>query len=158
MLAYPLPLSIIMFREELKEIFIRELNKLEEEINAYADESKLWIIKGEIKNSAGNLCLHLNGNLQHFIGAMLGKTGYVRNRDAEFTDKNIPRNRLIELIHTSKKVINETLNQLDEENLAHNYPLQVFGKEMTTRFFLTHLTTHLTYHLGQINYHRRLTA
>ena len=149
----------MLFAEELREIFIRELDKLEEEINAYADESKLWIIRGEIKNSAGNLCLHLNGNLQHFIGAILGKTGYVRNRDAEFADKNIPRSRLIELIHTSKKVINETLNQLADENLIGNYPLQVLGKEMVTiRFFLVHLATHLTYHLGQINYHRRLTA
>jgi uncharacterized damage-inducible protein DinB len=147
-----------LFSEELREIFIRELDKLEEEIKAYPDESGLWIIKGEIKNSAGNLCLHITGNLQHFIGAVLGKTGYVRNRDAEFADKNIPRSRLIELIQTSKKVINETLNQLTDENLMGNYPLQVLGKEMTTRFFLTHLTTHLTYHLGQINYHRRLTA
>jgi uncharacterized damage-inducible protein DinB len=148
-----------MFKDELKEIFIRELNKLEEEISAYADESKLWIIKGEIKNSAGNLCLHLNGNLQYYIGAILGETGYVRNRDAEFADKNIPRSRLIELIYTSRKVINETLNQLTDENLMDKYPLQVLGKEMvTTRFFLIHIATHLTYHLGQINYHRRLTA
>jgi len=154
-----IPFSYIMFRNELKEIFIRELDKLEEEINAYADESKLWIIRGGIKNSAGNLCLHLNGNLQHFIGAILGKTGYARNRDAEFADKNIPRSRLIELTRTSKKVINETLNQLTDENLTNNYPLQVLGKEMVTiRFFLVHLATHLTYHLGQINYHRRLTA
>ena len=145
-----------MFTAELKEIFIRELDMLEEEINAYSDESGLWAVKSEIKNSAGNLCLHLNGNLQHFIGAVLGKTGYVRNRDAEFADRNIPRSRLIELIHISKKVINETLNQLTDENLVSNYPLQVFGKEMTTRFFLTHLATHLTYHLGQVNYHRRL--
>lgn len=147
-----------MFTDELTEIFIRELDKLEEEINAYAEESQLWIIRGEIKNSAGNLCLHITGNLQHFIGAVLGKTGYVRNRDTEFTDKNIPRSRLIELIHTSKKVINQTLKRLTDENLMNKYPLQVLGKEMTTRFFLTHLTTHLTYHLGQINYHRRLTA
>lgn len=147
-----------MFTDELTEIFVRELDKLEEEINAYADESKLWVIRGEIKNSAGNLCLHLSGNLQHFIGAVLDKTGYVRNRDAEFAEKNVPRSRLIELIHTSKKVINETLKKLTDENLTDKYPLQVLGKEMTTRFFLTHLTTHLTYHLGQINYHRRLTT
>ena len=134
------------------------MDKLEEEINAYKEESQLWVVKGEIKNSAGNLCLHLTGNLQHFIGAVLGKTGYVRNRDAEFTDKHVPRTRLIELIGTSKKVINQTLNQLTDENLMDNYPLQVFGKEMTTRFFLTHLTTHLTYHLGQVNYHRRLAG
>ena len=88
-------LFIIMFKDELVEIFIRDLDKLEQEINAYSDESRLWVIKSEIKNSAGNLCLHLTGNLQHFIGAVLGKTGYVRNRDAEFSDKNIPRSRLV---------------------------------------------------------------
>ena len=147
-----------MVAKELTEIFIRELDKLEVEINAYTDESKLWLVKGEIKNSAGNLCLHITGNLQHFIGAVLGKTGYVRNRDAEFSEKNIPCSGLIGLIHTSKQVINDTLNQLTDENLTDKYPLQVFGKEMTTRFFLIYLTTHLTYHLGQINYHRRLTA
>jgi uncharacterized damage-inducible protein DinB len=146
-----------MFKNELQEIFIRELDKLEQEISAYADEPKLWLVKGEIKNSGGNLCLHITGNLQHFIGAVLGKTAYVRNRDLEFSDTNVPRSRLIEQVHATKKVINETLNQLTEENLIDKYPLQVLGKEMTTRFFLTHLATHLTYHLGQINYHRRLT-
>ena len=145
-----------MLITELKEIYLRDLGKLEEEINLYQDEAKLWIVKGEIKNSGGNLCLHLAGNLQHFIGAILGETGYLRNRDAEFADKNIPRARLIELIKDTKKVVDETLQQLTEDMLTKEYPLEVLDKKMTAGFFLTHLATHLNYHLGQINYHRRI--
>ena len=74
----------------LLQLFQRDLEKLKTEISSYKDEKKIWVISGEVKNSAGNLCLHLCGNLQHFIGAVLGNSGYVRNRDAEFTRKNVP--------------------------------------------------------------------
>jgi hypothetical protein len=70
--------------------FLRDLEKLKTEISSFKDESNLWKISGDIKNSAGNLCLHLCENLQHFIGAVLGNSGCVRNRDAEFSRKNVP--------------------------------------------------------------------
>lgn len=141
---------------DLKKIFERDLDQLAQEISAYSNESDLWVVKGEIKNSAGNLCLHLCGNLQHFVGKVLGGTDYVRNREAEFADKHIPRTTLLKEIATTKKVVSDVLHNMSPAQLDETYPIQVFGEPMTTGFFLIHLATHLTYHRGQINYHRRL--
>ncbi len=145
-----------MLNQILTQIYERDLNKLKDEINAYADEAALWRIEKGITNSAGNLCLHITGNLQHFIGATLGASGYVRDRDSEFALKNIPRAQLIADIEKTIGVIHSTLSKLDEKDWAKIYPLKVLGEEHTTAYFLTHLTGHLSYHLGQINYHRRL--
>jgi uncharacterized damage-inducible protein DinB len=143
-------------KEILQQLFVRDLEKLKTEITSNKDEENLWKISGDIKNSAGNLCLHLCGNLQHFIGAVLGKTGYVRKRDEEFNRKNIPISELVAEIDLTIKAVQKTLNELKEEELKKTYPINVFGNEMSTGFYLTHLTTHLNYHLGQINYHKRL--
>ena len=142
--------------EILLKLFNRDLDKLGTEIDSFKDEKKLWEISGDIKNSAGNLCLHLCGNLQHFIGNILGNSGYVRNRDAEFSTKNVAKTKLIDEIAQTIKIVNETLSELKEDKLNEKFPIDVFGYEMTTEFFLIHLVTHLNYHLGQINYHRRL--
>ncbi|MEY2916813.1 MAG: hypothetical protein RIS73_527 [Bacteroidota bacterium] len=145
-----------MLKESLIEIFERDLDKLVTEINLYKDEDNLWLLKEGISNTAGNLTLHLIGNLSHFIGATLGHSGYVRYRNDEFTLKNIPRTDLITNIENCSVIIKNTLNKLSEQDFENNFPLEVFGKSTTTAFMLLHLTTHLTYHLGQINYHRRL--
>jgi len=137
-------------------LFLRDLEKLKTEITSYKTPSKMWEITGDISNSAGNLCLHICGNLQHFIGAILGNSGYVRNRDAEFSRKNVPIDEMQNEIDQTILIVKKTLNELDENQLEEIYPINVFGKEITTGFFLAHLTTHLNYHLGQINYHRRL--
>jgi hypothetical protein len=142
--------------KELIKIFGRDLNKLREEISLYGDESNLWIVKGDISNSAGNLCLHLVGNLNHFIGATLGKTGYVRTRDAEFSTKNVPRKQLIELVEKTILTVEKSLIGLTEEELQKDFPLEKHGEVVRTDFMLLHLLTHLNYHIGQINYHRRL--
>jgi uncharacterized damage-inducible protein DinB len=140
----------------LLKLYLRDLEKLKTEISSFKDEKNIWKISGEIKNSAGNLCLHLCGNLQHFIGAVLGNSGYVRNRDAEFSRKNVPKIELVAEIELTIKSVQKTLEQLKAEDLQKSYPENVLGYEMTTEFFLTHLATHLNYHLGQVNYHRRL--
>ncbi len=145
-----------MLKENLIEIFSRELKKLKSEINSYPDENNIWKIEGKINNSAGNLCLHLIGNLSTYIGANLGETGFVRNRPAEFTEKNIPKDILIKMIDETIVMIEKVLTDISENSLAGLYPENVLGKEMTTSFFLIHLIGHLDYHLGQINYHRRL--
>lgn len=142
---------------DLKKIFERDLDQLAQEISAYSKESDLWMVKGEIKNSAGNLCLHLCGNLQHFVGKVLGATDYVRNREAEFADKDIPRATLLKEVATTKRVVSDTLHKMSSTQLDEPYPINVFGEPMTTGFFLIHLATHLNYHRGQINYHRRLS-
>ena len=147
-----------MVKESLIEIFERDLNKLITEINLYHDNNSLWVIKEGISNSAGNLCLHLTGNLNHFIGAVLGNSGYIREREKEFSSKNIARKDLISGIENTITVIKNSLTDLPSADLEKNFPVEVFGKPLTTGFLLLHLTTHLTYHLGQINYHRRLLA
>jgi len=142
--------------QTLTQLFLRDLDKLKTEISSFNDEKNIWKISGDIKNSAGNLCLHLCGNLQHFIGAVLGNSGYVRNRDAEFSKKDVPIRELVAEIDLTIKVVQKTLQELKEEDLQKTYPINVFGYEMTTEYLLTNMAAHLTYHLGQINYHRRL--
>ena len=145
-----------MLIQTLKSLFNRDLNKLKEEIESYQIESQLWLIDKNISNSAGNLCLHLIGNLNTYIGAELGKTGYVRDRPLEFSLKNVSKKELISKIDQTILVVNNALDSVTETDLERIYPQIVFEKEMTTGFFLVHLSTHLAYHLGQINYHRRL--
>ncbi|HMO81413.1 MAG TPA: DinB family protein [Pyrinomonadaceae bacterium] len=145
-----------MIQTVLAELFERDLGALRAEIEAYRNEGDLWRVEGEIANSAGNLCLHLTGNLRHFFGAVLGGTEYVRDRDAEFASKFVPRATLLEEVDAALEEVRAVLEKLSEEDLDKNYPIEVFGKPMSKEFFLIHLATHLNYHLGQINYHRRL--
>ncbi|MFH6963136.1 DinB family protein [Flavobacterium plurextorum] len=145
-----------MLVETLKSLFNRDLNKLKVEIESYQNKNQLWAIDKNISNSGGNLCLHLIGNINTYIGAEIGKTGYVRNRPLEFSLKDISKSELIRKIDETILVVNNTLDLLTEEDLNTIYPQIVFEKEMTTGFFFVHLSTHLAYHLGQINYHRRL--
>ena len=145
-----------MLKETLIEIFERDLNKLKIEISSYQDESKIWIIEKNIKNSGGNLCLHIVGNLDQFIGGVIGKSGFVRDRDAEFNKKNIPRKELIKSIDQTLNSVVLTIHNMSEDEFENVYPVDVFNQKMTTGYFLVHLTTHLNYHLGQINYHRRI--
>jgi len=145
-----------MLTETLKTLFNRDLNKLKSEIESYKNEANLWMIDKSIANSAGNLCLHLIGNLNTYIGATLGGSNYIRNRELEFSLKDIPKQELISMIEATLTVVNETLDKITDEQLNSEYPMLVFQEKTSTEFFLVHLTTHLAYHLGQINYHRRL--
>lgn len=145
-----------MLKNALIEIFERDLRQVAREINLYANESDLWVVKAEISNSAGNLCLHLIGNLNHFIGAVLGKTGYVRERDKEFSDKNVPRADMLAQLEKTIAVVTETLRNLPDSAMNEDFTVDKRGQIVKTDFMLLHLLGHLSYHLGQINYHRRL--
>lgn len=140
----------------LIKIFHRDLKKLQDEINQYEDEADLWVIKGDISNSAGNLCLHIIGNLNHFIGAVLGKNGYIRQRDLEFSQKNVPRVDMLANIDALFPIISDTLSGLSEDDLSGVFPVLKHDEVVTTELMLLHLLSHFQYHLGQINYHRRL--
>jgi uncharacterized damage-inducible protein DinB len=142
----------------LNKVIQRNLQQLKKEISAYDNEKDLWLMAGEIPNSAGNLCLHLCGNLQHYIGTILGDSGYIRQRDAEFSTKDVPIADLQLLIDATMEAVSRTLEEFDQKKLAEDYPQQVFGTPMTTEYFLIHLAAHLGYHLGQINYHRRILS
>lgn len=145
-----------MLIDTLKILFNRDLKKLKTEIELYTTEDKIWCVEKSISNSAGNLCLHLIGNLNTYIGAVIGKTNYVRHRELEFSSKDIPRVELIKKIEDTIIVVDSALDKLTEDELNAEYPVLVFTEKTTTAYLLVHLTTHLAYHIGQINYHRRL--
>jgi len=136
--------------------FERDLDKLIEEINLYKNENDIWKTKEGINNSAGNLVLHLLGNLNHFIGKTLGNRDYIRKRDEEFSLKNIPREKLIADINSLKETIKNTLPKLSHEDLKKDFPLKIRDESFSTENMLIYLLAHLNYHLGQINYLRRM--
>jgi len=145
-----------MLIETLQRLFTRDLNKLKSEIELYRNEKNIWRTDEGIANSAGNLCLHLIGNLNAYIGAELGNTGYIRQRDLEFSLKDIPRQELARRIEDTILVVNQSLEKIRDMDLEQEYPVMVFDHKMSTEYFLVHLSSHFTYHLGQVNYHRRL--
>ena len=145
-----------MFKETLIQIFNRDLSKLKEEITLYKNENDLWLKKGTITNSAGNLVLHLNGNLNHFIGFSFGKSDYKRDRAAEFNLQSIARDELLAQIDKTISVVSETLSTLQADDFEKPFPLDKKGEIFSTTYMLLHLLAHLSYHLGQINYHRRM--
>ena len=145
-----------MLINTLIQLFERDLNRLMTEIGLYKEEETIWKIEKGISNSTGNLTLHLIGNLNTYIGKELGGTGYVRNRELEFSTKFVKRDLLIEQLNATLEMIKATLSGLSNKDLMQEYPILVFTEKTTTEYLLVHLTTHLTYHLGQINYHRRL--
>lgn len=145
-----------MIINTLIKLFKRDLTKLKQEIESYNDEANLWRVTQGISNAAGNLCLHIVGNLNHFIGAEFGNTGYVRQRDLEFSLKQVPRAELLQQVDQTLHIVENTLEKLTPEDLQKDYQRRADEDTMTTEYFLVHLTMHLSYHLGQINYHRRL--
>lgn len=145
-----------MIIETLKNLFNRDLKRLRKEIELYSNENNLWKVEKDIANSAGNLCLHLIGNLNTYIGKEIGKTGYIRDRELEFSLTDVPKIELLKKIDETILIVNNSLDKLTQEELLKEYPIIVFENATSTEYLLVHLTTHLTYHLGQINYHRRL--
>ena len=137
-------------------IYDRDISRLKEEIEAFAKEENLWRVTGAVKNPAGNLCLHLVGNLRTYIGKNLGGFDYVRDRNAEFELKDISKHQLLSNVEDTKSIVISSLQKLDNTVLKHTYVEDVLGYSMTNGFFLIHLSAHLSYHLGQINYLRRM--
>ena len=137
-------------------ILERDLKKVIHEINQYEDEKSLWTIRGEIKNSSGNLALHIAGAVHHFIGSVLGNNGYIRNREREFSDKNIETSVIINQLNKAIEILKEVLNKMTDEDIEREFPEKPGGNTMTVGFFLIHFISHINYHLGQINYNRRI--
>ena len=145
-----------MLLEIAKKLFQRDLDRLKTELELYEDERNIWRVEAGIANSAGNLCLHLVGNLNTFIGAELGHTGYVRQRELEFSLKDVPRAELIEKIEATKIMLDQVFDSLSEADLVQEFPKVILDQNRSVGFMLMHLLAHLNYHLGQVNYHRRL--
>lgn len=142
--------------EALRFLLLRDLRSLDQQVAAYPDDDSLWITAPGISNSAGNLVLHLTGNLRHFFGGVLGNTGYIRNRPAEFGTKGLSREALRREIAAAIDDIEVSIGRIDPAQLDPAYPIAIAERQVRTADFLAHLAVHLTYHLGQIDYHRRL--
>src|SRR5687767_14260101 len=136
-------------KHEFERCFTKDLESLAKEIELCDEETVLWRVVPGITNSIGNLTQHLIGNLNHFIGATIGETGYVRNRDAEFSERYLTKAELInELVKTSE-MLQKVLGSLTNEQLERTYPHEPFGYSMSTNHMITKLAAHLGYHLGQ---------
>jgi uncharacterized damage-inducible protein DinB len=142
--------------DSVSTILIRDLNKVIMELNAFREEQNMWVVDGTINNSAGNLALHISGAVSHFIGAVLGKNGYVRAREKEFALKDVPRDEVIEKVRDAMRTVTTVLPLIKEEQLDETFPERMGDQTLSIGFFLMHLLSHVNYHLGQINYHRRL--
>lgn len=147
-----------MITQHLIPLFQKDLDKLKEEIELYSKDEQLWQLKGSITRTPGNICLQLAGSLQHYIGAVLGDSGYVRNKEAELRVKNIPRSKLLEDISSTKSAVTDALEQLSKNELAKNYPFPVFEESVTTEYYLIYLLNDLNFNIGQISYHRQILA
>jgi Protein of unknown function (DUF1572) len=141
---------------ELTVLFQRDLTRLVQELEAFPSEDSLWTKVPGISNSAGNLFLHLEGNMREYIGRQLGGVAYTRNRDLEFASAPIPRAALVQRVETLPMLITRILASMSESSLNANYPEVINSSTITSRQFLIHLNGHLNYHLGQIDYLRRM--
>ena len=139
-------------------ILVRELTSLRQEIEAYPSDADLWRVVPGISNPGGTLALHLAGNLQHFVGRILGGTNYVRNRDLEFSARGLSKAELVAKINDAVSTVEQTFRRLDQATLESEYPEAVAEVRLNTGDFLIHLASHLAYHLGQVDYHRRIVT
>ncbi|RPI12985.1 MAG: DUF1572 domain-containing protein [Ignavibacteriae bacterium] len=138
-----------------KDLFIRYLDQLREEIDAIKTEEGIWDKRGSINNAPGTLCVHICGNLQHFIGATIGQTGYIRQREHEFEVKNVPREDLLSQIEITRTIVDTEFDNLNDDVLDDIFPSSQFGENITYSYALSRLISHFAYHVGQINYYRR---
>lgn len=147
---------MLMLSSELANFYERDLRKLIEEINLFQSEDNLWKTAGTVKNSAGNLVLHIVGGTNYLIGASLANTGYTRDRDKEFAIKGLERKFLIAQLEALIPIINKTLTGLTQEDMDAPYPLPFDDMMRSKNYVLVQLLLHLNYHLGQVNYLRRI--
>src|SRR6185295_2819888 len=145
-----------MLQQYIADQYEAALLQLKNEINSYTHKENVWRIENQIANSGGTLAWHLIGNLNHFIGAALGNTGYVRQRDKEFSDRNIPTSKLMKEVYELTYRVKNIVANLTDEQLYADFPLKDGKSGKITVERLVYLLAHLQYHVGQINYHRRL--
>ncbi|MDH5316087.1 MAG: DinB family protein [Gemmatimonadota bacterium] len=143
------------FVDSLERALLRDIGALRREIELFPDEAMIWQTMPGIGNSAGTLALHIAGNLQHYFGAVLGGTGYRRDRDAEFSRRDVPRAEVLDQLDRGAEAVRSTLARMEAAALQATYPEPVGGVTLPTERFLLHLATHLAFHLGQAGYLRR---
>jgi uncharacterized damage-inducible protein DinB len=147
-----------MLVRDVAAIFDRDLRALARELDAYPDERDLWRVPQGLTNSAGTLALHLTGNVQHYLGAVFGGTGYRRDRAAEFADREVPRAELHRRIDAARAAVQAAATRSGDTPLAGDFAEVVGGVRVAAGEYLLHLATHFAYHLGQLDYHRRVVT
>lgn len=145
-----------MLNTILANLYEKDLRVLIDEVNQFKNEEDLWRTEGSVKNPAGNLVLHITGGLNHFFGATLAHTGYVRTRDQEFSKKGVKKADLVKGLEEVIAIVSQTLNKLEQRDLEAEYPIIFDGEKKTTMFIVVRMYAHLSYHLGQVNYLRRI--
>jgi uncharacterized damage-inducible protein DinB len=147
----------VAVEDVLKQALIGELEGLRDAIRDAAaplSESEFWAKPLQPSNSVGHLVQHLSGNLNHFVGAQLGKTGYVRDRDREFTGTvAAPKAEALQMLDAAVSMFRQVVSALTPEQLAANHPEARFGNVTNA---LVHLVAHFAIHRGQISYIVRL--
>ena len=147
-----------MLSSELAALFARDLRRLQQELAAFPDTAALWAVGPGVTNAAGSLALHLEGNLREYIGRQLGGHDFTRDRPREFSARGVAQVEIVARIEAVTASIPSVIAQLADHALEATYPEDVLGSPMSTRQFLIHLLGHFNYHLGQIDYLRRLTT
>jgi uncharacterized damage-inducible protein DinB len=147
-----------MLRSVVQAVLCRDLGAVRRSVEAYPDDASLWAERAGLPNAGGTLVLHIAGNLQHFLGAVLGGSGYRRDRAAEFSRRGVTRAALVAEIDAAQVAVERGIAALPEEALAAPYPEAIVGRTVATGDYLVHLAVHLAYHLGQLDYHRRLVT
>lgn len=133
---------------------LEELRKAIEELAQPLDQLQFWARPLEPGNSVGHLVLHLTGNLKHFVGAQLGATGYVRDRDREFTEANVPtKEQALAELNDAVALFRRVVSGLSEDRLMAPHPEARLGNVVEA---LIHLVVHFALHRGQISYLARL--
>ncbi len=144
--------------EDFTKALTQKLTNLQNEIMAYDSDELFQKTPPGAPNSAEVLSKHIVGNLNWYIGAQLGGTGYERDRDAEFVPGVYTRETLYDSIAETKDMVTKVLGDLWNEDLTKIYPIPFKDHEITIHAMLLTLTSHLDYHLGQINYGRRIAT
>lgn len=140
----------------IESMLLRDLDGLRRELARYPDDESLWELPEGLPNSGGTLALHLAGNLRHYIGAVLGANGYVRDREGEFAARHVPRADILREIDAAEQAVRTVLPRLTEERLQSDFPeIIANGYRIRTGAYLIQIAVHFAYHLGQISYHRR---
>lgn len=147
-----------MMRPAVTTMMLRELGAVRRSIEAYPDDESPWTEVPGLPNTGGTLALHIAGNLQHFIGKDLGGVAYVRDRDAEFARRGVTRAELVAGIDAARAAVETGMAAASDAVLAGPFPEPLGGRTRSTADFLVHLATHLAYHLGQLDYHRRVVT
>lgn len=143
---------------DLKFLLQRDLSALRREVEQYPDDAALWRTLPGTGNPGGTLALHVAGNLQMFLGAQLAHTGYVRDRDREFAVRGLPRADVLRELDAAAQAVGAGLDALEPAALDREIPSHQGGQTLTLRRSLLQIAAHLAYHLGQVNYHRRLAS